>query len=431
MLIKPYVKLNNADWTKNATIYQLNTRQFSAEGNFNGIFPHLPRLKEMGIDIIWLMPIHPIGMVNRKGSLGSYYSVKDYYGINEEFGNQEDYKKLVDAIHGLGMKVIIDWVANHTSWDNDLVKLHPDWYLKDKMGNFQNTPWRDYDDIVELDYSKPELWHYMTEAMMYWVKEFDIDGFRCDVADFVPIDFWEFVRKSLGKIKPVFMLAEAENRELHRKAFDATYTWHYYNITKEIANGKPNIKALTEGYLAEHLKVYPKEAMRMYFTDNHDKNSWEGNAELNFGASLETFIVLGVLMDGIPLVYNGQEAGLNRSLQFFDRDPIEWKSHQFYNLYKSLFELKHQNKALWNGKWGGEMQRLNNSKMDIVLSFVREKEGYKIIAMMNLSPNAVKVTVNLTGHSGIYQDWRTKQSKKLKKEELFNLKPWEYKVYFI
>ena len=223
---KKYVEIQNPEWVKNATIYELNIRQFSSEGTFKAVEKQLPRLKKMGIDIIWLMPVQPIGVKNRKGTLGSYYSVKDYLGVNPEFGSKKDFQDLVNAIHKEGMYVILDWVANHSSWDNDLVKKHPDWYIKSREGKFQSTPWRDYDDIIDFDYSQPGLRKYMTDALKFWVKEYGIDGYRCDVASFMPLEFWENARKELDEIKPIFMLAEAEDKELHRKAFDAVSYTH-------------------------------------------------------------------------------------------------------------------------------------------------------------------------------------------------------------
>ena len=308
---KKYVELTNPDWVKNATIYELNIRQFSQEGTFKAIEKQLPRLKKMGINIIWLMPVQPIGVVNRKGSLGSYYSVKDYLKVNPEFGTDADFRSLVKAIHAQEMYVILDWVANHSSWDNMLATQHPEWYTKSREGRFQPTPWRDYDDIIDFDYSQPGLRKYMTEALKFWVKEYDIDGYRCDVASFVPIDFWENARKELDAIKPVFMLAEAEDKELHRKAFDATYNWTLWNILHQIAINNKSVKTLGEAYIAEHVSIFPKEGIRMNFIDNHDKNSWEGNQYSNFGPALKAVTVFTVMMDGTPLVYSGQEAGLD------------------------------------------------------------------------------------------------------------------------
>lgn len=423
-----YVELKNPEWIKNATIYELNIRQFSQEGTFKAVEKQLPRLKKMGIDIIWLMPIHPIGEINRKGSLGSYYSVKDYYGVNPEFGTEEDFRNLVNAIHQQGMYVILDWVANHSSWDNELVKRHPDWYIKSREGKFQSTPWRDYDDIIDFDYSKPELRKYMTEALKYWVKEFDIDGYRCDVASFMPIEFWENARKEMETVKPVFMLAEAMDKELHRKAFDATYAWELWNVTHNIATQNTSIKPLTEGYIAEHISIFPKEGIRMNFTDNHDKNSWEGNQYQNFGESLPAMMVLMTMMDGMPLVYNGQEAGLNRSLKFFEKDPIEWKKHENEVIYTKLFALKHQNQALWNGKWGGEMVRIMNDKMDEVISFVREKNGDKVITIINLSNKEVNVNLDTTFDEGTYKNLFSDEDFKLDKKQNLVMKPWEYLI---
>lgn len=255
---KKYVELTNPDWVKNATVYELNIRQFSPEGNFKSVEKQLPRLKKMGIDIIWLMPVQPIGIVNRKGSLGSYYSVKDYLKVNPEFGTEADFRNLVKEIHAQGMYVILDWVANHSSWDSNLVTQHPEWYTKSRDAKFQSTPWRDYDDIIDFDYSQPALRKYMTDALKFWVKEYNIDGYRCDVASFVPIDFWENARAELETIKPVFMLAEAEDKELHRKAFDATYNWTLWNILHQIATQNKSVKTLSEAYIAEHISIFPK-----------------------------------------------------------------------------------------------------------------------------------------------------------------------------
>ncbi len=425
---KKYVEIKNPDWVKNATIYELNVRQFSQEGNFKAVEKQLPRLKKMGIDIIWLMPVQPIGIKNRKGSLGSYYSVKDYLDVNPEFGTKKDFQNLVNAIHKQGMYVILDWVANHSSWDNDLVKQHPNWYIKSREGQFQSTPWRDYDDIIDFDYSQPELRKYMTNALKFWVKEYGIDGYRCDVASFMPLEFWENARKELDGIKPVFMLAEAEDKELHRKAFDATYNWTLWNYLHDIAMGKKNAEQLAGGYIAEHVSIFPKEGIRMNFIDNHDKNSWEGNQYSNFGDALKASIVFTALMDGMPMVYNGQEAGLDRSLEFFEKDSIVWKKHENEQLYTTLFNLKHKNKALWNGKWGGEMVRISNNKMKNVISFVREKNGDKVLSFINFSKEKVTVTFDTRFDKGTYTNLFTGKNMELTQQLVLDMNPWEYVV---
>ena len=423
-----YVELTNPDWVKNATIYELNIRQFSQEGTFKAIEKQLPRLKKMGINIIWLMPVQPIGVVNRKGSLGSYYSVKDYLKVNPEFGTDEDFRSLVKAIHAQGMYVILDWVANHSSWDNMLATQHPEWYTKSREGRFQPTPWRDYDDIIDFDYSQPGLRKYMTEALKFWVKEYDIDGYRCDVASFVPIDFWENARKELDAIKPVFMLAEAEDKELHRRAFDATYNWTLWNILHQIAINNKSVKTLGEAYIAEHVSIFPKEGIRMNFIDNHDKNSWEGNQYSNFGPALKAVTIFTVMMDGMPLVYSGQEAGLNRSLLFFEKDPIVWKKHENEALYTTLFALKHKNQALWNGKYGGEMVRIMNDKMDQIISFVREKNGDKVITLINLSREKVQVSFDTSYDAGTYINLFSGKPQQISKKITLTMEAWEYLV---
>ena len=286
---KEYVKVTHPEWSKNATIYQLNTRQFSEEGTFKAAQTQLPRIKELGVDIIWLMPINPIGKKNRKGTLGSPYSVKDYYGVNPEFGTFQDLKNFVNEAHKLGMYVILDWVANHTAWDNELVEKHPEWYAKDYKGDFRPTPWWDWSDIIDLDYNKSGVRKYMTEALKYWVKEADIDGYRCDVAGFVPLDFWNNVRKELDAIKPIFMLGEWESRDLHAKAFDMTYAWDWNEKLHNICMGKADVNQLYI-YYSWNERFFPKNSIRMTFVSNHDKNSWEGTMYEQFGEGLEAAI---------------------------------------------------------------------------------------------------------------------------------------------
>ena len=424
---KKYVELKHPEWSRNATIYEANIRQFTEEGTFKAFETHLPRLKEMGVDIIWLMPINPIGIKNRKGQLGSEYSIKDYYAINPEFGSMEDFKNLVRRIHRMGMHVIVDWVANHSSWDNHLTMDHPEWYSRTNDGKFQPTPWYDWDDVVDFDYDQPGIRLYMTDVMKFWVRETDIDGYRCDVAGFIPVDFWENVRAELDSVKPVFMLAEWESRDLHKRAFDMTYSWSLWDKMRDAATGKKGIGGLVE-YLAHDVNTFPKGAYRMTFTDNHDKNSWEGNQYSNFGDGLEACMVLACTVNGMPLVYSGQEAGLNRSLKFFDRDPIEWKAHPFFDMYKKLFTLKHKNQALWNGASGGEMVRIFNDKPAQVISFSREKNGDKVIPIINFSEKRVTVKLNSRRHAGLYTDLLTNVSYTLKGDDEISLPPKGYLV---
>lgn len=423
---KTYVALKHPEWSRNATIYEVNIRQFTAEGNFKAFEAHLPRLKNMGVDILWLMPVHPIGQKNRKGTLGSYYSVKDYYAVNPEFGTKEDFTSLVRKIHDQGMYVIIDWVANHSAWDNDLVTEHPEWYSKTADSNFQPTPWYDWEDIIDFDYDKPGLRKYMTEALKFWVKETDIDGFRCDVAGFIPVDFWDNARAELDEIKPVFMLAEWESRDLHKNAFDMTYSWSLWEKMHDVAKGK-NIAGLVE-YMAHDVNTFPVDAYRMTFTENHDKNSWEGNQYLNFGDALQACMVMSTTVNGMPLVYSGQEAGLHRSLRFFDKDTIDWSNLVFEDFYRKMFELKHRNPALWNGTEGGSMLRIYSNQMDKVISFAREKNGHKVISLINFSNAPVSVQLKTSAHKGAYKEIFTGNTMQIGGDITLSLQPYAYMV---
>ena len=400
----PYIKIKHPEWCKTATIYQINTRQFTPEGTFRAAEAHLPRLKDLGVDILWLMPINPIGEKNRKGRLGSPYAVRDYYGVNPEFGTLADLKHFVNTAHELGMHVILDWVANHTAWDNPLVDEHPEWYARDWKGDFCPSPWRDWSDIIDLDYRQPGLRKYMTEALKYWITEADIDGYRCDVAGFLPTDFWNNVRRELDAIKPVFMLAEWESKDLHAEAFDMAYAWSWYDAMQAIAQGKADLNRLYV-YYSHNEKEYPLDALRMTFVSNHDKNAWAGTEFEQFGDGLEAAIVLSVLSEGLPLIYNGQEAGNARRLAFFDKDPIEWRPHPIGDLYKKLFALKKANSALWNGNWGARMIHVPSSAPNQVFSFVRQNKQDKIFAVLNLSNESQAVTFADTLYHGRYTNF--------------------------
>ena len=424
---KEYVQIKHPEWSKNATIYEVNLRQYTNEGTFKSFESHLQRLKKMGVDIIWLMPIHPIGEKNRKGGLGSYYSVKDFRGINPEFGTMQDFKNLVNKIHSMGMYVIIDWVGNHSAWDNPLATTHPHWYTKTRSGNFQPTPWYDWDDVIDFDYDNPDFRKYMTESLKFWVKEANIDGYRADVAGFIPVDFWENARAELDQIKPVFMLAEWESRDLYKKSFDMTYSWTLFDKLKDATTQNKGIAGLVE-YLSHDVNSVPKNAYRMVFTDNHDMNSWNGTPQKNFGDGLKTAIVFTGVVNGMQLCYSGQEAGLNRSLKFFDKDPIEWKDHENEVLFSKLFHLKHENQALWNGKYGGEMIRVVNDHQDRVVSFYREKNQDAVLPIFNFSDKTVEVNLDTQYFQGKYRELFTDKNFDIKEKTMLNLEPWSYLV---
>lgn len=424
----PQVKLQHPEWSKNATIYQINTRQFTPEGTFRAAESHLPRLKALGADILWLMPIHKIGEKNRKGRLGSPYAVQDYYSVNPEFGTLDDLKHFVQSAHEHGLYVILDWVANHTAWDCNLVDEHPEWYVRDWKGDFRPTPWWDWEDIIDLDYDNPEVRQYMTEAMKYWVKETDIDGYRCDVAGFVPIDFWNNVRKELDAIKPVFMLAEWESRDLHIEAFDMTYAWSWNETMHHVAMGRADVLKLYV-YYSWNEKAYPADIMRMTFVSNHDKNAWEGTEFEQFGDCLEAAIVLSVMGEGMPLIYNGQEAGNTRRLSFFERDPITWREHPLGELYTQLFALKKANTALWNARWGARMIRVPNSDEAKVLSFVRQNAQDKVFVVINFSDKRQTVRLRESLYHGAYTDYFNGQTITFSGAAEITLDAWAYRVF--
>lgn len=419
--------LTHPAWSRDAAIYQINTRQFTPEGTFDAARAHLPRLRDLGVRILWLMPVHPIGEQNRKGVLGSPYAVQDYFAVNPDLGTLADLRRFVDEAHSLGLYVILDWVANHTAWDNPLTREHPEWYARDWKGEFCPTPWWDWPDIIDLDYRHEGLRRYMSDALCYWVREVDVDGFRCDVAGYVPVDFWETAREDLEAIKPVFMLAEWETRDLHRRAFDMSYAWSWNESLHHIAQGKADLGPLRTFY-AWNERSWPHDAMRMMFVSNHDKNSWEGTEFEQFGDALPAAIVLSVVGGGMPLIYNGQEAGSDKRLDFFDKDPIEWREHPLGEFYRRLFALKRDTSALWNGAWGARMVNVPNSVEDHVLSFVRRDERSKVFSVFNFSGTPRQVAFEETLCHGDYTDWENDTAVRVDASTTMALEPWAWRV---
>lgn len=416
----------NPEWVKNAVIYEVNIRQFTPEGTFEAFAGHLPRLKSLGIEILWMMPVNPIGQINRKGELGSYYSVKDYKRINPEFGDMDDFKSLVRQIHDMGMYVIIDWVPNHTSWDNILTLEHPDFYKTDAEGNFI-SPF-DWTDVIQLDYDNIQLRAYMIDAMKFWLSETDIDGFRCDVAHMVPIDFWEEVRPALEEVKPVFMIAESDQPELNRKVFDMTYGWPFHHLMNEIAAGNKTANAISYHFHKVD-SLYPAGSIIMQFTSNHDENSWNGTVWERLDGGAGTFAVLAATVPGMLLVYSGQEAGLDKRLKFFEKDTIQWKEHEMNDIYRELIALKKNNEALWNGKYGGILSRITSTDNKLVYAFLREKGKDKVFIILNLTGNPVSITLKGKLYTGKYNDIFSGEEVVIKKNTTFDLQPWEYRVY--
>ncbi len=419
-------QVNTPDWAFDKTIYEVNIRQFTQDGTFKSFEQHSPRLKELGAEILWLMPIHPIGELNRKGSLGSYYSIKDYFEINPEFGTKEDFRNLVQKIHSLGMYVIIDWVANHTAWDHPWTISNPEFYNKDENNNFI-PPVDDWTDVIDLNYENKNLWNEMIKALKYWVKEFDIDGYRCDVAGMVPIEFWIEARKQLDEIKPVFMLAEWDSPEMH-KAFCMTYDWESHKLMNRIAKGESNPSDLVKHLISDRQK-YPANAFRMQFTDNHDENSWNGTVFERLGEAAECFAVLTFLIPDMPLIYSAQEAGLDKRLLFFEKDLIDWKEHKFSIVYKTLTELRKKNEVLHSGFKGGELNFIKNNNQQNIISLIRTKDDKKVFALFNLSNKPTRVLIDDKQILDSYIDFTTMQEIRL--SELFEteLDAWDWKIF--
>ncbi|MBN8704337.1 MAG: alpha-amylase [Bacteroidetes bacterium] len=423
---KPAIK--TVEWSKNATIYEVNVRQFSESGTFKAVEAKLPELKELGVGILWLMPINPIGEKNRKLPLGSYYAVRNYTGINPEFGTEAHFHDLIKKAHELGMKVIIDWVANHTAWDHPWVLTNPEYYTKNSKGEMI-APVEDWADVADLDYSNQGLRKDMIESMKYWVEEFDLDGFRCDVAGMVPVEFWDSARKELDKVKPVFMLAEAHEPELHNHAFDMTYGWQFKDYFNNIAQGKHNADSLRSYLVNKETKMYHPDNYRMLFITNHDENTWNGNEFKRLGDAYQVMTVLTFTLPGMPLIYNGQEAGMTQELKFFEKDPIQWKDHSNKALYKKLTSLRLKHSSLWSGEYGGNFKIQTTSDDQNAFSFSRKNEEDEIQVVVNLTGKEMEVTLKSTGFVGKSEELLTGETINLNSGLKVKLAPWSWKIW--
>ena len=412
-------------------LYEMNIRQLTAEGTFSAAIERLAFLRSVGVDALWLMPIYPIGEEGRKGSLGSYYSIRDYKAINPEFGTKADFRRFVDAAHALGMKVLLDWVANHTARDARWIDQKPaDWYERDENG-VAKIPW-DWSDTAKLNYANHDVWLGQIDAMRYWVEEFKVDGFRCDMAMLVPIEFWQEASAELHRIKPdVFMLAEAEEDNLFDAAFNMSYQWNIHHIMVDIAKGARRVWDLRNAIHSERAR-YPREAMRLSFTSNHDENSWSGSEQDRFGAALEVMTALTFLMPStMPLIYTGQEVGYNHSFEFFERDAIPEEAYienRTTELYRRLTALKHHERALDAGEWGGEVIEIENNAKDCMMTFVREVDGSRVVAIMNLSPYTIHADFRTGIYAGDYLDAMSGERVVLDEHVERDIAPWCYQI---
>ena len=421
----------NPEWSYSAVLYELNVRQFTEEGTFVAAIERLPFLRSLGVDAIWLMPIYPIGQEGRKGTLGSYYSIRDYMAVNEEFGTEDEFRAFVTAAHALGMKVLLDWVANHTARDARWITERPaEWYERDAEG-VAVVPW-DWTDTAKLNYANHDVWRGQIDAMRYWVEKFGVDGYRCDMAMLVPIEFWQEASEELHRIKSdIFMLAEAEEDNLFDRAFNMSYQWNIHHIMCDIAKGARRVWDLRNAIHAERAR-YPREAMRMSFTSNHDENSWSGSEQSRFGKALEVMTAMTFLMPStMPLIYTGQEVGYDHSFEFFERDAIPasaYVENRTTELYRRLTALKHGEAALAAGERGGEMIEIENNAKDCIMTFVREVKGSRVVAIVNLSPYVIHADFNTGIYAGMYRDALSGARVRLDEHVERDLQPWSYQI---
>ena len=418
------------EWSHSTNIYEVNLRQYTAEGTFNAFANYLPSLKEMGVKTLWFMPITPIAQKKMKGSLGSYYACSDYTSINPEFGSMEDFKNLVKQAHEMGFKIIIDWVANHTGWDHSWTKEHPEYFLKDSVTNDFKIA-SGMDDIIELDYKNPALRQAMKDAMKFWVTECDIDGFRCDLAFWVELDFWKEARKELDAVKPLFWLGEFDELEKpeYGEAFDASYAWTWMHKTEDFYKKQESLDTLLMV-----LKKYDDlgdSTMRAWFTTNHDENSWNGTEYEKYGEMAKALAIFSATWNGVPLLYSGQELPNLKRLKFFEKDVIAWTStNKLNDFYKVLLQLKTNNPALRNGDPAVQTFRIKTSDAKNIFAYLRKNGGKEVLVVLNLSGQKDLhfdiLDSNVTGiytnvFSGAANDFTTNKS--------FEMQGWEYLVY--
>lgn len=416
------------EWARGSTIYEVNVRQYSASGKFTAVTADLPRLKALGVDVLWLMPIHPIGEVNRKGPLGSYYAAKDYLAVNPEFGTEADFRELVTAAHAQGLRVILDWVPNHVSPDNPLTKTHPEFFWRDEKGNLVPPHGTDWTDVVQFDFSAPGLVEYQAGVLLHWVKNLGIDGFRCDVAWGLPTPFWNEVTSRVRAARPdALFLAEAELPQQQVAAFNLSYGFDLHHAMNAVAQGKKSASGLDEAY-AKIRAHFPRGYALMVFTSSHDENSWAGTEFDRMGAGYTPFAVLTFLVDGVPMIYNGQEAGLDRRLKFFERDPIVWPKteHPAARIYQVMTRLRRANPALHTG---APMRRLDTTDNATIYAIERAAGERKVVGLFNLTAKDAKADLFDPALAGRWTDAFTGETVTLNALTPLELRGWEYRVY--
>ena len=411
-------------WIMHGNIYEVNVRQYTREGTLKAFAPHLDRLRNMGVQTLWFMPLNPISKKDRKGTLGSYYAVADYTAVNPEFGTMEDWKVLVRQIHGKGMKVIIDWVPNHTGADNRWLTEHPDFFVKDSSGNAAIA--QDWSDTRQLDYENPVMQDSMIAAMKWWVDQSGIDGFRCDVAWNVPGAFWKRCISELKKDRNLFMLAEGDKAYLPENGFDAVYPWPMFHMMEKIAKGERPAFGIDSIYLQNQQK-FPSTTIQMYFTSNHDENSWNKADYGSFPGKIHApFAVFTQTMgDGVPLIYSGQEEPVLRAIQFFEKDPMGFGKFGRARFYKTLLNLRAKNKAL---SANASFNKLIAGDSAAVYAYTRQEGNNRVLVILNFSDREQQIQIadkSLYGNpNNVFMGKREAVSAKS-----WKIEPWGYAVY--
>ncbi len=421
--------LTAPSWMNNATVYEINTRQYSAAGSFNAVAADLPRIQALGVKVLWFMPIYPISVKNRKGTLGSYYSIADYKAVNPEFGTAADFKALVDKAHGMGFKIVLDWVANHTGWDNPWITAHPDWYTKDSSGKITQPPGTDWYDVADLNYDNQAMRAAMIDAMKYWVTTYDIDGFRCDAASMVPSDFWHQASTALEAIKPLWMLAESAPGDVSMGTdFSSAYNWSLLSTENTLSSNNGS-KYSFNNEIANLQLDYPAGSFAMNFITNHDENSWNGTEYTRLGSvgAVKAASVLYFTLPGTPLIYNGQEVGMNKMLAFFEKDQIPWVASPMTAFYKKLISLKTANAALAVGSAAGAI-RVVTTNQDGVLAYVRSSGKSKVLVAINLTNKPLKVALSWGSSAGKLYDYASNKLVSIPAAQTVTLPAWGYQV---
>lgn len=424
------INFQRAAWIQNSNIYEVNLRQYTEAGTFSAFVGELPRLKDMGVDVLWFMPITPISAKNRKGTLGSYYACSDYVSVNPEFGTLDDLKNLLKHARSMGFKIMIDWVANHTGWDHVWTISDPEFYLRDdNTGDFQKA--EGMDDIIELDFSNAALRKAMIDAMEFWIREYDIDGFRCDLAFWVTLDFWLEARSALEQIKTLFWLGEFDPLEKpeYCAAFDASYTWTWMHKTETFYKEKAGLEILRD-VLNHYEEVCGKQHIPLWFTSNHDENSWNGTEYEKYGEMAKALAVFSFSWQGMPMIYSGQELPNRKRLQFFDKDNIEWgNEYAMHEFYKILLALHTHHPALRAADVNVVTRFIHTSADAAVIAYERCVENRSVLVLLNFSDSAICCNINERQIDGNYSGLFDKELIRVNSATNFNLTPWGYLVY--